>query len=222
VDAVVATEPVEHLEEQRVAVPMVERDLGRRADDDEPPHGVDAEPARHRGVGLEVGEVVLLLEPRVRPELRRAHAVAREPVRRDDIRDDDPRRCTAAELVLEPGELVVEGRRARDSERPGGERQVVRPVREREVEVAPFRPAAQRRNPRHLGAGLADRGRPAVATDRRRLDPMQLEQLHRLRVLARGHLDLVAALLEQPDQGTEDEHVRGVGQVDPDAHRRPL
>ena len=31
----VAAEPLEHLGEERVAVPVVERDLGRRADDDE-------------------------------------------------------------------------------------------------------------------------------------------------------------------------------------------
>ena len=57
-----------------------------------------------------------------------------------------------------------------------------------------------------------------MAPDRSRLDPVQLEQLHGLRVLACGDLDLVAALAEQRDQRPEDEHVRRVGHVDPDAH----
>ena len=61
---------------------------------------------------------------------------------------------------------------------------------------------------------------PPWPADRRRLDPVQLEQLHRLRVLARGHLDLVPALAQQPDQRPEDEHVRRVREVDPDAHLR--
>ena len=40
--AVVASEPLEHVREERVAVAVVERDLGRRADDDE--HAVVVEP----------------------------------------------------------------------------------------------------------------------------------------------------------------------------------
>ena len=45
-----------------------------------------------------------------------------------------------------------------------------------------------------------------------------LEQLERVRQRPRGELDLVAVRLEQLDQRPQDEHVRRVGQVDPDAH----
>src|SRR5262245_1355025 len=47
---------------------------------------------------------------------------------------------------------------------------------------------------------------------------MQLEQLDRLRVLARRDFDGVAALLEQGDQRPEERHLRRVRDVDPDAH----
>ena len=115
-DAVVPSEPLEHVEEERVAVAVVERDLGRCADDDEPARRVDAELPGHGRVGLEVGEVVLLFQAGVAAELRRPDAVARKPLRRDRVGHDDACRRAAAELVLEPGELVVEGGRARDPE----------------------------------------------------------------------------------------------------------
>ena len=77
---------------------------------------VEAELVEHAAVGLEVGEVVLLLQTRVAAELRRPDAVALEPLGRDRLRHEDARRGAAAELVLDRGELVVEGRRARDPE----------------------------------------------------------------------------------------------------------
>ena len=65
--------------EERVPVPVVERDLGRRAHDDEHARRVDARRRAPR-VRLEVGEVVLLLDARVADELRRPRAEACEPV----------------------------------------------------------------------------------------------------------------------------------------------
>ena len=50
------------------------------------------------------------------------------------------------------------------------------------------------------------------------LEPVQLEQLQRLRVVARRDLDLVAAPAQDPDQRPEDEHVRARRHVDPDSH----
>ena len=73
--------------------------------------------------------------------------------------------------------------------------------------------------PAELADRLAERRAAAVPPDRCRVDPVQLEQLQRLRVLARGDLDLVTALAEQPDQRLEDQDVRRVGEVDPDAHQ---
>ena len=66
-----------------------------------------------------------------------------QPLRGDGGRHDDGRRRTAAELVLEGRELVVERRRARDAEPPRRDRQLVRAVRERDVEAAAARPAAE-------------------------------------------------------------------------------
>ena len=68
-------EVLERLREERVRVPVVERHVGRRPQDDEHARRVDAEPLEQRPVGLEVGEVVLLLQPRVLHELRRPDAV---------------------------------------------------------------------------------------------------------------------------------------------------
>ena len=67
----------QHVREERVPVPVVERDVGRRADDDEHAVAVEPELVEHGGVGLEAREVVLLLQPRVAAHLRGARA---EPV----------------------------------------------------------------------------------------------------------------------------------------------
>jgi len=101
-------EVLEGLREERVRVPVVERHVGRRAQDDEHARRVDAEAAEQRAVGLEVGEVVLLLQARVLLQLRRLGAVGGE---RDRVvvqqavrleRPDDAER-------LERGAAVFEG-----------------------------------------------------------------------------------------------------------------
>ena len=79
-DHVVAmADPVEHGVEQRVREPVIERDVRGRPQDDADAAAVKAERSRHRGVGLEPGQVVLLLQPRVAHEPRRAHAEAAQP-----------------------------------------------------------------------------------------------------------------------------------------------
>ena len=70
-------------------MPVVERDVGRRADDDEDPSAIEAELVQHRLVGLEAGEVVLLLEPGEAPDLAGARAEAVEARLGDRLRDDD-------------------------------------------------------------------------------------------------------------------------------------
>ena len=52
--------------------------------------------------------------------------------------------------------------------------------------------------------------------DRRRGHPVRLDQLQRLRVVARGDLDLVAPRLEQLHERPEDERMRARRHVDPD------
>ena len=142
VDVLEPTEMVERHREERVRVAVVERDVRRRAEHDEHAARVDAEAVEQRAVGHEVREVVLLLQPRVLDELRRPRAVRREPLRRDRVRYDDLGRRAAAELVLQRRELVVERRRARDAEAPRGQRQLVRAVGERDVEVRGPSPSA--------------------------------------------------------------------------------
>src|SRR6185295_6997572 len=68
-DGLLAAQAVEHGAEQRILEAVVERHRRRRADDGDRPRGVEPELAEDGVVGLEVGQVVLLLQPRVRPQL---------------------------------------------------------------------------------------------------------------------------------------------------------
>ena len=198
---------------------MVERDVGRRPDHDERPFGVEPELVEHGAVGLEVGEVVLLLQTGVPAQLRGLDAVAPQALGRNRVGDDDERRRPEAELVLEPGELVVECRRAGDAEPPRGDRQLVGAVGEGGVEVTAPGPAAKAAEPGGERASLAEPRPAAVAAEHLGLDPVELEQLERLRVVARRDLDLVAPVAQDPDQRPEHEHVGRRGHVHPDPHQ---
>ena len=113
--------------------------------------------------------------------------------------------------MLEPGPLVVERRRARDPEPPRGHRQLVRPVRERDVEAAPARPArAARAAARRSCRALPSRDRPPWWPITVASIPCSSEQLQRLRVVARGDLDLVRRAPRAARQRPEDQHVRRV------------
>ena len=162
------SEVVERHREERVRVPVVERHVGRRPQHDEHARRVDGELLEQRAVGLEVGEVVLLLQPRILEQLRRHGAVLLQPLRRNRVGHDDLRRRAAAELMLDRRELVVEGRRRRNAEPPRGDRQLVRAVRERDVEVAALRPLAQRaQSVRHQSRLLHARPAAVLADHRR-------------------------------------------------------
>ena len=65
---------------------------------------------------------------------------------------------------------------------------------------------------------MARESAAAMAPDRGVLDSEPLAQPERLREVARGHLDVVAAGAQVRDHGSHHEHVRGVRQVDPDPH----
>ena len=78
---------------------------------------------------------------------------------------DDAVRRPAAELVLQPGELVVERRRARNAEPAGSHRQLVRPMGQREVEPAAACPPAQLREAREQRRRLAAARAAAVAAE---------------------------------------------------------
>ncbi len=212
-------EVVEHLREERVRGAVVERDVGRRPDHHERPAGVEPELLQHRAVRLEVREVVLLLQPRVAAQLRLLDAVPPQALGRNRVGDDHEGRRPEAELVLEPGELVVEGRRAGDAESSRSDRQLVRAVGERGVEVTALCPTAEAAEPGCERPRLAEPGAAAVAAEHFGLDPVELEELERLRVVARGDLDLVAPLAQDPDQRPEHEHVGRRRHVHPDTHQ---
>src|SRR5437868_13620674 len=135
---------VEGLREERIRVAVIERDVRRRWQDDEDAVGVDPPAVQQPRVWLEVGKVVLLLQAGIPQQLRGSDSKALEPIWWDRVGHDHLRRRTHAELVLELRELVVVGRRARDAQAPGAEGELVRSVRQREVEAARSRPAVQR------------------------------------------------------------------------------
>ena len=120
---------------QGVSVAVVERHVRRCTHDDEEPAAIEAQLVQDARTRNEPMEGVLLLEARVAPHLALARSETVEPVLRDRLRDDDAPRGPAAETVLRARELVVERVRGRDPERARDHRQLVRRVRERDVEV---------------------------------------------------------------------------------------
>ena len=156
VNVVAATQQLERPREERVAAAVIERDIRRWAEHDEDAAGADSERARDIRVGLEVGEVVLLLQAGIAGELRRLEAVTREALGGDRLGDDDARGRSRAELVLGERVLVVEGRRRTDAEPAGREREVVRAMRQRGVEAPRLRPPAQLPEPGRHCPGLAE------------------------------------------------------------------
>jgi len=60
-----------------------------------------------------------------------------------------------------------------------------------------------------------------VPADHLGLEPVQLEQLEGLRIVARGDLNLVAAPPQELDQRPEDEDMGRRGHVHPDLHLAP-
>ena len=97
----IVAEPIDDRGEEVVAARVVEGELGRSSDHRDEPRPVRAERGKRVRVGLEVGEVVLLLESRVATELsrhsRRSAGVARAGSRRAPARagTTDSRPCAA-------------------------------------------------------------------------------------------------------------------------------
>jgi hypothetical protein len=213
-----AAERLEHAWKERVLMPVVHRDLRRRAHDDDDPRRVDPQLGEHRVVGLEVRQVVLLLEPRVLGQLAAVHPVLAQPLRRDGLGDHHSAGQAAADVVLLAGPLVVERVQRRDAVERGGQREVVGAVRDRQVEALaapagePERPVAQRER-------LAGHARARVPADRRVGQPETLDDLEGLSIVARGHLDFVTRGLKTLDDRSEYEWMRGRGHVEPNPHR---
>ncbi len=105
-----------------------------------------------------------------------------------------------------------------DAEGAGRDREVVGAVGERKIEGAA---AAEAQHPGGAGAepvGLAEARGAAVPADRRVREAVQVEQRLGLSVVARGHLDRVALVLQALDDRAQDQHVRRRAHVDPDLH----
>ncbi len=175
----------------------------------------------HAAVGLEVRQVVLLLEARVADQLGAAGAVAREPLRRDRLRHEHPVRQPAVDVVLGRRPLVVEHRAVGDPQQARDDRQVGRAVGERAVEALGARPAQQAPHAVAGGERLVAPAHAAVAADHEVRPSPVLEQLDGVRQRPRRQRDLVPGRLEPLDERAQHDHVGRVGEVHPDPHRRP-
>ena len=155
---VLAPEMVEHLREERVRAAVVEETSGGvRTTTSVRCGSSDMASTTDRSVRSQPGSTPS--GPRT-AAASGADAVAGEPFggdRRERLT------CVAApeaQLVLEPGELVVEGRRAGNVESAGRDRELVGAVRKGVVEAAASRPAAQGAEPRRQGSSLPSLERP--------------------------------------------------------------
>ena len=126
---------LEHAREEVVVEAVVERHLGRRAHDEDGAGAVEPQLIEDRRVGLEVGQVVLLLEALEAAQLG-ARAVAPQALDRDRLGHDHRARQAAVDLMLHCRPLVVEHRGARHTHDPRGHAHVVGAVAERDVEAA--------------------------------------------------------------------------------------
>jgi hypothetical protein len=133
---------LEDARKERGLETVVERHLGRGSDDHERAVGGQAELGEHRGVGLEVRQVVLLLESGIGADLS-LRAVGEEALGWDHVRHDHGTREPAVHLVLHLRPLVVERRGARNAQQARGHADVVGAVPHREVETPAARPPAQ-------------------------------------------------------------------------------
>jgi hypothetical protein len=200
-------------------VAVVQRHLGRRPHDDEHALTIEPEGVQNGDIGLESVQVVLLLEPWVRTDLGPSRRQALEAISRDRVRDDDPGCGAAAEAVLHRRELVVERVRRANPQGTGDEGQLVRSVRECEVEPSRARVGAERAQAAGQRTRLAHPAGAAVrGPDGLVLDSVQAEKLQGLCVLAGSHVDRVPAFAKQGEQRPKERDLRRVRDVDPDPH----
>src|SRR6478609_12098075 len=89
-------------------------------------------------------------------------------------------------------------------------------VAERELKAPALGPAGELQRTLGQSSGLIEQVPAAVAPDRGVLDPEAVAQAQRLREVARGDLHVVSASAQVGDHGPHHQHVRRVGEVDPD------
>ena len=117
-------------------------------------------------------------------------------------------------------ELVVERVHGRDSGPRSGEREVVRAVRNRQIE-APPRPPVQLRRPVGQRHQFPRPGGAAVASDGDVAEALQLEYSQGLGVVARGDVNLMPLRPQSLYHRTEHDRMGGRGHVEPDPHWAP-
>ena len=93
---------------------------------------------------------------------------------------------------------------------------------EADVEVALAGEAGKRQRAVEKARSLVLEPGAPVMSDRMAVNPEALAERQRLGKVARGDLNLVPLLTQAPDDRREHQHVRGVGEVDPDLHDDPL
>ena len=165
---------------QRVGLAVIKRDVGRRPDHHHHPVRVHLQAIQDCRIGLEVGQVVLLLQAGVLEELLAASPEPGQAGRRDGVGGDDQAGQPAADVVLLDGELVVEHVHGRNVRPSRGQRQVVGAVRHGEVKVARRSPAMELAGAAHQHGHLAGPGGAGVTTDDRGLQAVELQKPERL------------------------------------------
>ena len=187
------------------------------------PLGPDAEPGQpgaldHPGIRNEVGQVVVLLEPRVADHLALACTSGAQTLERDRLGDDDPPRCPPRELALQPGELVVLHLDLGDAEQRADDRQVDGSVGEGQVEALAGRPGEQPAAAPAERPCLRHGACAGVVAEALERDPEALEHALGLPVAAGADRHLVPTLGQALDDRPQHERVSGGGAVDPDPH----
>src|SRR5689334_5551922 len=87
-----------------------------------------------------------------------------------------------------------------------------------EIESAVARPFTQSRGAAHEVAGFSRNRTAAMATNDMGQHSCLAGKFDSLREITRGDLDCVAARNEFRNQRMEKRNVRGIGEIDPDAH----
>ena len=178
----------EHVIEQGVVdAPVIEAHGGRWPEHGDGPGSIEPQRVDDRRVGLEVGQGHLLLDARIRsiPSLVQAQCRQRGP--RDDLGHHDLVREPEVDLVHRRGALEIVEHRAVQPEQLRGDRQIVGAVADGLPDARGGAPEpGQRERPSREAGHLAAEARPAVTSDDRVGDAVQLQQPQGLGEVPRG------------------------------------
>ncbi len=174
----------------------------------------DAQHRKDQRVRFEIAEVDFFFETRVlrEPLLRDPHRgekIGREHIREKDLRREAVEHRGRYELVVVHRDARFSNRSARENERAGA-------VAHADVDLFPPRPVPETRDTPERPRHLADHVLPGVRPDEVVRDLCFVHQIPRVAVIADGHQNAVAAVLETEDQRLEKWDVGSVIEIDPD------